>query len=313
MSVQATARTPSRRWSRAAFREALGGYLFISPWVIGFIVFSIGPMLFSLYFSFTKYNIVSWPPEWVGLDNWTYALSGKDRLFYHSIVTTGKFAALVVPLGVLTSLALAVLLNRGIAGVTFFRMIFFLPSLTPIAAIAILWLWLLHPELGPINYAISLIGVKGPRWLSDQVWVIPSMAIIGIWASAGGSRMIIFLAGLQGVPQEMYDAASIDGAGPLQRLWHITLPMISPVIFFNTVLGVIGAFRVFALAFVATDGGPAFASWFYLLNLYQNMRDLRMGYASMLAWVFFLIVLVFTYVQFRMAVRWVYYAGETGK
>ena len=312
MSVQATARAPSRRWSRAAIQEALGGYLFISPWVLGFLIFGVGPMLASLYFSLTQYNIVS-EPKWVGLDNYIYALTGRDRLFYISMLNTAKFAALVVPLGVLTSLALAGQLNRGIRGPTVLRTVFFLPSLTPIAAIAILWLWLLHPDLGPINYVFSLFGVKGPRWLSDQVWVIPSMAIIGIWAAAGGSRMIIFLAGLQGVPQEMYDAASIDGAGPLQRLWHITLPLISPVIFFNVVLGVIGAFRVFALAFVATDGGPAYASWFYLLNLYQNIRDLRMGYGSMLAWIFFLVVLVFTYVQFRMAVRWVYYAGDQAK
>jgi multiple sugar transport system permease protein len=309
MSAVARARPRARRWSRHAAREALGGYACIMPWILGFLIFTLGPMVASLYLSFTRYNVVT-PPRLVGFENFAYALSGADRLFYPSMLATAKFAFLVVPVGVLTSLALAALLNRRLVGTTLFRTLFFLPTLTPVAAVAILWLWLLHPELGPINYALGLIGLTGPRWLSSQLWAIPALALVAIWASAGGTRMIIFLAGLQGVPQELYDAAEVDGAGAVARFRHVTLPMISPVILFNLVLGFIGGFRVFALAYVSTEGGPAYATWFYLLHLYQNIRDLRMGYASALAWVFFLIVLAFTYIQFRSAYRWVYYAGE---
>jgi multiple sugar transport system permease protein len=310
VSALATARPRARRWSRHAVREALGGYACIMPWILGFLIFTLGPMVASLYLSFTRYNVVT-PPRLVGFENFAYALSGADRLFYPSMLATAKFAFLVVPIGVLTSLALAALLNRRLVGTTVFRTLFFLPTLTPVAAVAILWLWLLHPELGPINYGLGLIGLTGPRWLSSQLWAIPALALVAIWASAGGTRMIIFLAGLQGVPQELHDAAEVDGAGALARFRHVTLPMISPVILFNLVLGFIGGFRVFALAYVSTEGGPAYATWFYLLHLYQNIRDLRMGYAAALAWVFFLIVLAFTYVQFRSAYRWVYYAGES--
>jgi multiple sugar transport system permease protein len=294
-------------------REALEGYAFVAPWILGFLAFVLGPMLASLYFSFTRYNVLS-PPRFAGLSNYVQALSGADRLFYPSLLRTTHFALLVVPAGVAISLALAVLLNRKLAGTAVYRTLFFLPTLTPIAAAAILWPWLLHPDVGPVNYLLSLMGVEGPRWLGSVEWALPSMAMIAIWGSVGGSRMIIFLAGLQGVPEELYDAASIDGANALRRFRHITLPMLSPVIFFNLVLASIGAFRVFALAIIATEGGPAYATWFYLLHLYnQAFKNLQMGYGSALAWIFFLIVLSFTYVQFRMSVRWVYYAGEQGK
>jgi multiple sugar transport system permease protein len=285
------------------------GFAFISPWILGFLLFTLGPMLVSLYLSFTRYNIVQ-APRWVGLENFVTAFTGADRLFYSSIGRTAYFAALVVPLGILASLGLAVLLNRRLRGTTLFRTVFFLPTLTPIAASAILWVWLFHPEVGPINYLLGRIGIAGPRWLGSTEWAIPSMVLIALWGSAGGSRMIIFLAGLQGVPDELYDAASIDGAGALQRFRHVTLPMLSPVILFNLVLAFIGAFQTFALAMMSTEGGPAYATWFYLLHLYTTaFKSLQMGYGAALAWIFFLLVVGFTYLQLRASVRWVYYAG----
>jgi multiple sugar transport system permease protein len=303
------ASAPSRR-SRRAVREALVGFAFISPWILGFLLFTLGPMLVSLYLSFTRYNIVQ-APRWVGLENFVTAFTGADRLFYSSIGRTAYFAALVVPLGILASLGLAVLLNRRLRGTTLFRTVFFLPTLTPVAASAILWVWLFHPEVGPINYLLGRIGIAGPRWLGSTEWAIPSMVLIALWGSAGGSRMIIFLAGLQGVPDELYDAASIDGAGALQRFRHVTLPMLSPVILFNLVLAFIGAFQTFALAMMSTEGGPAYATWFYLLHLYTTaFKSLQMGYGAALAWIFFLLVVGFTYLQLRASLRWVYYAGE---
>ena len=304
------ASVPRRPWSRLAVREAIEGYLFIAPWVLGFLIFTLGPMLASLYFSFSHYSIVS-PPRFIGLDNYVRALSGQDRLFYISLQRTLQFAAWFVPLGVLISLGLAVLLNRKLRGTTIFRTLFFLPTLTPIAAAALLWTWLLHPDVGPVNYLLGLVGIAGPRWLGSQQWALPALVMAALWGSVGGSRMIIFLAGLQGVPQELYDSASIDGANALQRFWHVTMPMISPVIFFNLVLTTLAAFRVFALAIIATDGGPSYATWFYMLHLYNTaFRSLQMGYASALAWIFFVIVLGLTIIQFRASVRWVHYGGE---
>ncbi len=307
-----TTAIPRRRWSRRTMGEAVEGYLLISPWIVGFLCFTLGPMLASLAFSFMHYSIVL-PPRFAGLDNYVRAFGGADRLFYPSLARTSTFAVLFVPLAVAISLALAVMLNRKLRGTTVYRTMFFLPSLTPAAAATLLWVWLLHPEVGPVNYLLGLVGIPGPRWLASAEWALPTVVAIALWGSVGGSRMIIFLAGLQGVPEELYESAGIDGANAWHRFRHVTLPMISPVIFFNMVLGAIAAFRVFTIAFMATSGGPAYATWFYMLHLYQTaFRSLQMGYASALAWVFFVIVLGFTYVQFRLSGRWVYYSSESG-
>jgi multiple sugar transport system permease protein len=301
----------ARRYrTRRRWRATIEGYLLISPWMVGFVLFTLGPMLASLYFSFSHFSLVS-PPRFIGFDNYWRALSGGDPLFYGSFIRTLTFAALFVPLGVGFSLGLALLLNRDLKGLSIFRTLYFLPTLTPIAAAALLWLWLLHPEVGPVNYVLSQIGIKGPRWLGSQDWALPTLVVTALWGSVGGSRMIIFLAGLQGVPQELYEAANIDGASRWQRFRHVTMPMISPITFFLMILTIIAAFRVFALAFVATGGGPAYATWFYLLHLYTTaFRSLNMGYASALAWIFFIVVLALSLVQFRLARRWVYYSGD---
>jgi multiple sugar transport system permease protein len=302
----ATSSTPSY-WTKSR-REALQGFIYISPFLLGFLIFSLYPIVASLYFSFTSYAIIT-PPTWIGLSNFEEAFF-KDKLFWSSLQRTAYFAVFNVGLGVLGSLGAAMLLDRKHWGTTVFRTFFFLPSITPIIAAALLWTWLFQPRFGPLNYLLGLVGIAGPSWLQSSAWAIPSIIMIALWGSTGGSRMIVFLAGLQGVPQEMYEAADIDGANGWDRFRHITLPLISPTMFFNTVLAIIGSLSVFSLAYIATGGGPAYASYFYVYHLFTNAFQFsRMGYASALAWLFFLIVLVITGVQFRVSDRWVFYAG----
>jgi multiple sugar transport system permease protein len=292
--------------------EAIWGWIWISPWLIGFSVFTVGPMLSSLYLSFTSYDLLT-SPVWIGLENYQTALSGKDRLFWPSLGRTVLFVAVVVPLGVAGSLAMALLLNRQFRGIAIFRTLFYLPSLTPAVAAALVWAWIMQPRYGFLNYVLGLVGIPGPPWMASPSWALPSLVVVALWISLGGPRMLIFLAALQDVPQELTEAAKIDGANAIQRFWNVTVPMISPVIFFNLVLGVIASFSVFTFAYVATNGGPAYATWFYVLHLFHNAFNwLQMGYASALSWILFAILLVFTALQFRSARRWVYYAGERG-
>lgn len=296
----------AKTWMQA--RDALWGYVFLLPWLIGLVVFWLGPIIMSFGLSFTEYDAIS-APRFIGLDNYTKAFSG-DQLFWPSIIRTFEYSAVVVPLSLLGSLSLALLLNRGMRGTYVFRALFFVPSLTPAVALALLWSWLLQPEIGPINDGLKMVGITGPAWLASRYWALPSIIIINLWASMGGNTMLIFLAGLQGVPQELHEAASLDGAGRWAKFRHITLPMISPTFFFNLVLGVIGALKVFSTAFVATQGGPAYSTWFFALHIYQQaFAFFKMGYGSALAWIFVVMLLVFTYFQIVLARRWVYYAG----
>ena len=298
-----------RRGSLARRREALFGYLYLSPWVVGFVLFVGGPMVASFFLSLTDYDILS-PPKLVWLTNYRKALTG-DKLFWPSMGRTFYYAAVVVPVGTVGSLLLAALLNQQYPVNTLLRTMYFLPSLTPAVAAAILWKWILQPEIGLMNYALGKLGIEGPLWLGSTEWAIPALIIIAIWQSMGGNRMMIFLAGLQGVSQELYEAADIDGASAWHKMWRITVPLISPTIFFNLVLGVIGALRVFAVAYVATEGGPVYATWFFALHIYyQAFQFFEVGYACALAWLFFIVLFAFTYVQFRSASRWVYYEGE---
>lgn len=292
-------------------REALEGYLWISPWIIGFLVFTLGPIVVSFYLSFTKYKIGG-TPEWIGAANYIEAFTG-DKLFWPALGRTAYFALLSVGLGVVLSLGLALLLNQNLKGRAFLRTLYYLPSLTPVVALAILWKWLLNPEQGLVNYMLSWVGIPGPAWLTSREWAIPALVLVSLWASVGGGRMIIFLAGLQGVPRELYESAELDGANALQKFRHVTLPLISPTILFNLILGVIGSFSVFSLSYIATEGGPNYATWFYMLHLYYNAFDyFQMGYASALAWIFFLIIVVFSFIQIRLSKRWVYYEFTEG-
>lgn len=289
-------------------REAAWGILFALPWLLGLLIFVLGPMLVSLYLSFAKYDIVR-PPEWIGFANFVRAFTG-DELFWPSLGRTFRYAIFVVPIGTAGSLALAMLLNRAQPGTTIFRTLYFLPHLTPVVAMAILWKWLLHPSVGPVNYLLGRVGIDGPGWLSNPSWALTSIIVISLWAYLGGNTMLIFLAGLQGVPQELYDAAQVDGAGAWQKFRNVTLPMISPTLFFNLILGIIGALKVFALAYVATQGGPSWSTWFFALHLYRwSFEYFDMGYGAALAWIFTLILVVLTAVQFYGSRHWVHYEG----
>lgn len=292
-------------------REAISGWLWASPWILGFLIFTLGPMVWSFYLAFTRYSITN-TPVWVGLDNFTRALSGDDSLFWGSMQRTLTWAFVMVPIGIGLSFLVAVLLNQKLRGTVAFRTVFFLPSLTPIVALALIWRWLYHPEFGGINYLLwELFRIEGPKWLSDSSTAMPALMIAALWATIGGATMIIFLAGLQGVPIELHEAASIDGATAWHRLRHITLPLMTPTIFFNLVVGIIAALKVFALSMVATGGGPNYATWFFNLHLYQSaFQNFEFGYASALAWIFFVLVVTLTYINVRSSRRWVYYEGE---
>jgi multiple sugar transport system permease protein len=289
-------------------REALTGYALIAPWVVGFVVWHLGPMLASLYLSLTDYSLLS-APKFAGLGMYERALF-KDDLFWTSLSVTLWYAALYVPTSLAGSLACALVLNQNLRWRGAYRTLFFLPSVVPAVAGTLVWMTLLNPELGLVNYLLRGAGIASPpAWLSSPDWALSALVLIGLWG-IGGPGAVIFLAGLQGIPSHLYEAAAIDGAGAWDRLRHVTLPMLSPTIFLMAVVGLIAAFESFTVAFVASNGqgGPIHATLFYSLYLYQNaFAYLRMGYASALAWLLFVVLVGFTYYQFRIARRWVHY------
>ena len=300
--------TSRRRSSSIQRRENILGYLYVSPWILGCIVFVIVPMIASLALSFANYRVIT-PPNWFGWRNYEYAMV-EDDLFWSSLARTFNYMLVFVPLGIVGSLLLAMLLNQRVKGETIFRTFFYLPTLTPSVAAAVLWVWILNPEVGLVNHLLSLVGIDGPPWFGSTRWAIPAIILVTLWSSVGGGRMIVFLAGLQGVPQELYEAADIDGAGGGRKFIHITLPMISPTILFNTILGIIGALQVFTTAFITTQGGPGRATWFYALHIYTTaFQHFDLGYACALAWLLFIVLLFFTFFQIRLSEKWVYYAS----
>jgi len=304
MAVAPVNRNSPGRW------QALCGFLFIMPWLVGFLIFSLGPMAASLYLSFCKYDLHSL--EWVGAENYRRLLT-TDPLFWRSLQNTAIYVVCSVPLGLVGSLAIALLLNQSVRGQRLFRTFFYLPSLVPAVASSLLWLWVLNSENGLLNYGLTLFGVPHrscPRWLEDPVWTIPAFVLMSLWG-IGGARMIIFLAGLQGISESYYEAAHIDGASTWQKLLFITLPMLTPTIFFNLILGIIGSFQVFTSAYVMTSGGPGNASLFYVLYLFRNAFEyFKLGKASAMAWILFGLLLCLTVVQFRYSRRWVHYEAE---
>jgi multiple sugar transport system permease protein len=292
-------------------RRWLWAYAFISPWLIGFAVFTLGPMLVSLYYSFTDFNIID-APVWTGLANYQKLFFG-DPLFWHALKRTLYFAGLALPLGLVFGFFLAILLNQDVPGVNLWRTMFFLPSVIAGVAVAILWVRIFNPQVGILNpFLENVFGIQNPPgWLNDPDWAMPSLVLISLWG-IGGS-MIIYLAGLQGIPTTLYEVAKIDGANSWQRFRFVTLPLMTPVIFYNLVLGLIAAFQYFTEVYVATggDGGPVRSTLVYNLYLYQTaFRFFDMGYASALAWILFLIVLVATLLVFRSSAMWVYYEAE---
>ena len=283
------------------------GYLFISPWLIGFTAFHLWPFLRSIYLSFTRYNIVT-EPKWVGMANYKMLLT-QDELFWKSAWVTVKYAIISVPLAIVAGVGLALLLNANVKGIALFRTIFYLPSIVPTVASSVLFIWLLNPNIGLINQLLAMVGIHGPAWLRTAPWAFYSLVLMALWG-VGGS-MVIYLAGLKDIPVHLYEAATIDGANPLKKLRHITLPMMTPVIFFNLIMGIIGAFQTFTQAYVITpNGGPQDSTYFYSLYLYNRAwKYLDMGYASAMAWMLFIVIITLTAVVFRSQKKWVHYGG----
>jgi len=290
------------------FARTLEGYLFAAPWIVGFVTFTVFAMGFAIWMSFQKWNLLT-PPEFVGLANYHRALF-RDPLFWKCLYNTAYYAFVSVPLRILVALGLAVLLNQHVRGLPIFRAIFYLPSVVTGVATAMLWMLLLNPDVGGINFVLRRVGVQNPPgWLTDEAWAMPALILMSLWSV--GSMMLIFLAGLQGVPDELQDAAHVDGAGAWHRFRHITLPLLTPAILFNLVISIIGAFQVFTQTFIMTGGGPADSTLTYVLYLYRNaFEQFKMGYASALAWILFFIILTLTALILRSTPFWVHYEGE---
>jgi len=289
---------------RAQRRRLLTGLLFISPWIFGFLVFTLGPIIISIYLSFCDYRVLT-PPVWVGLDN--YRQLFHDQYFWKSLSNTA-FMFLELPLGIFVGLGLAMLLNASVRFQPGFRTIFYLPSVVPTVASAMLWLWILNPDIGLANAVLERLHLPTCSWLMSATTSKPSIMLLDLWGIGGG--MIIYLAALQGVPQHLYEAADLDGASSWQKVWHVTLPSISPVVFFMVVTGIIGIFQYFTQAYIMTvpRGGPEHSTLFYALYLFQNAFEyFKMGYACAMAWILFIISLLATLIVFRSSARWVYY------
>jgi len=282
------------------------GLLFTAPFTIGFVGLTVYPLLASLYYSFTRYAILT-PPKWIGMNNYV-TLFTKDDLFWKSLWNTVYYTLMFVPASLLLSFGLALALNVKVRGMSAYRTIYFLPTLVPSVALAILWLWLFNPQYGLLNEFLDVFGLPPLGWVADPKTAMPSMVIMGLWTV--GQTVIIFLAGLQDVPVHLYEAAEIDGAGTLQKVFNVTIPLMTPVILFNLLVGIIGSFQTFTQAYIMTNGGPANATLFYVLNLYRNgFQYVKMGYASALAWILFLIILVCTAAVLRTSRGRVYYGG----
>jgi multiple sugar transport system permease protein len=308
MTVPALA--PAARSPRLTYRtrEEIAGWLLAGPWILGFLLFTAGPMLASIWLSFTSWDLLG-APKLVGLANYI-RLFTDDPSAWRALRVTTVYAFTSVPLAVGLGLLVAMLLNENIRLQGLFRTVYYLPSVVSGVAVALLWRWLFSPDFGLINAFLAVFGIRGPAWLSDANWALPALIIMSIWGV--GSGMVIYLAGLQGVSTALYEAAELDGANGAQRFWNITVPMISPVIFFQAVMGIIGALQTFTQAFIMTDGGPKEATLFYLLYLYRNgWVYLKMGYASALAWVLFIYIMILTLLILRSSAAWVYYEGST--
>ena len=283
-------------------REAAGGYLFALPWLVGLSIFVFYPFIANIFYSFTEYNIIE-SPVWVGIDN--YRVLMDDSLFWKSLSNTIYYSA-VVPLQLIIALLLALLLNQKVKGQRYFRTFFYLPVLVPLVASSVLWKWMLSPNYGLVNSLLYKVGINGPGWFASESWSKPALILMGTWTVGGA--MIIFLATLQDIPQVLYEAAEIDGATTFKKTFHITLPLLTPAIFFNLIMGIIGSFQVFTQAYIITEGGPMYSTTFYVLYLYNNaFKFFRMGRASAMALILFIVIFIITLFIVKTSSKWVYY------
>lgn len=306
-SIAAKTRPKTKNFSFEK-KMAIYGIIFTLPWILGLLIFRAYPLIMSIYYSFTTYSILE-PGEWVGLEN--YRTLFKDDTFWVSIYNTLYYTFISVPLSITVGVGLALILNMKIRFQGIYRTLFFMPSLVPPIATTIIWMWLLNPQFGLVNQWLEQIGIPGPPWLGSEHWSKPSLILMSLWGA--GQAIVIYLAGLQDIPQDYYDAADVDGANVWQRLRHITLPLLTPVIFFNLVMGTIGALQNFVLPYVLTNGQgtPANSMMFYVMYLYTNgFGYLKMGYASAMAWILFIIVVVLTALIFVTQKHWTFYQGK---
>lgn len=298
-----------QRLSPIRRREALAFYLFAAPWIVGFLALTVGPMLASLYFSFTSYDLFT-APQWVGIQNYVDLLTA-DGQFRHAMFNTFYFVALGLPLNLIVALATALLLNERLKGITLFRAVYYVPSLVPAVASGVLWISLFDPQYGMLDAVLRFLHLPPIDWLIDPRWIKPAIIITLLWGVGGG--MIIYLAGLQNIPEHLYEAAKIDGAGAWSRFRHVTLPLLTPSILFQLIIGLIGTFQLFDQIYVLTSNRPGEDSITFMYYLFQTAfgsETNQMGYASAQAWIFFAIVMAATGLVFKTSARWVFYEGE---
>ena len=296
-----------RRMSRQAKQEALIGYVCILPWILGFIFFVAGPIIASFVISFMNWHIVV-DPRWVGLRNYQKIFT-DDKDFIQSLKVTITYAAATLPLSLVFGLGISLLLNMKIRGMNIYRTLFYIPVVLPGVAVTLLWVWIFNPEFGIINHLLSLIGIEGPRWFYSPRWALPGLILQSLWGVGGGA--VIYLAGLQNIPPHLYEAAEVDGANKWHRFWKITIPLLTPTLFFQLVMNLIGSFQAFVSSFVATGGGPLKSTFFYMLYIYRTaFSSFRMGYGAALSWILAMVILVITVVVFKSSPLWVYYESE---
>ncbi len=287
--------------------QTLLGWIFISPWAVGFIIFGLYPIAMSFYYSLCQYDVLR-IPRFIGIENYRVLLF-EDPYFWKSLWNTLYYVVLRAPLAILGSLLLASLLNQQLKGMPLFRTIFFIPSIISGVVLSVIWLWMFNPEYGLINAGLAFFGISGPLWLQSATWSKPAMVLMSLW-TIGGGRMLVFLAALQGIPKHLYEAVELEGGGWWAKFRHVTLPLISPILFLWTVMEVIISMQVFVEAYIMTNGGPESSTLFYNLHLYnKSFNDFQMGYGSAMAWLLLIITLGVTWLQFRMARRLVYYEG----
>ena len=303
MSVHAHTGVRRRKISRRIAMNNLQGWLFAAPWIVGFLLFTLYPICMSIYYSLTEYDVLR-PPWFVGMLN--YRDLYKDILFWRSLNNTMFHVVFSVPLGMVVGLGIAMLLDKDIKSIAVYRTLFYLPSIVPMVANSILWLWIFNPQYGILSNLVISLGGKAPGWLSDPRWAKPSIVMMSMWNA--GSGMIIYLAGLKNIPRVYYEAAELDGASAIRQFFSVTLPMLSPTLFFQLIMGLIYGFQIFTQAFVMTNGGPNDATLYYVYYLYNNaFRFWKMGYASALAWILFMIIMLLTGLNFLISKYWVNY------
>ena len=305
-AIEVQGRAPARPWLSQRAREELIAYLFISPWIIGFLIFTAGAMAYSFFISFAQTDLLS-EFKLVGLKNYQQALSA-DKLFFKSLGVTAWYTFMVVPFGTVIAMALALMLNQKVWPIGFWRTLYYLPALVSGVAVALLWGWVLNAEYGIVNMGLKLVGIQGPRWFASEEWAVPAMVLVAVWGT--GTNMVLYLAGLQSIPTEVQEAAKIDGANSWQLFRNVTLPLLTPTVFFNVLTSIIGSFQVFNIALILTAGGPNNATLTMVLYLYdEGFRRFNFGYASAVAWLLFAIIMFFTLIIMRSGALWVHYEG----